>query len=212
MVRLTAFTFMLIVIANQPASAFIWTYDSPATFGSIYNIASTNTFDSLPDQKLGSHAVFDGIFYDIANDPIPSLWINDIGSLAPSPPNVLFVEGSLEGIFSLTFGPGQSVEGVGFYTETQGWPNSWIIHVEAVDGSIYQNTFSLWLDEHRFFGFASPSGIKSVAIRDQPGDDRAISFSIDNVMRTAVVPEPSTLLLAALAGLGLVAMRVRSKR
>jgi len=66
------------------------------------------------------------------------------------------------------------------------------------------DTVILFTDKGSYFKVGNP-----IEVDPQPGDSGLVTFDYE---RLVPVPEPSTLLLAALAGLGLVAMRSRGLR
>lgn len=199
------------VFLGSPAmpGASVTVYDDESTFLALNPIESTETFDGYPYNHsfMTPVVTIDSVTYEALPDPFngESSWIAGIHFGVPgyvSSPNDFGSNWITDNI--MTFGTDQYVDGIGFWllSGTHRSGVVWEIVAEESDGSVEVVGVSDWSNDQRYFGFSSPLGIKSITVRDFPGNPGAGNWSYDNVSRTAImpVPEPVTFIIWCILG------------
>lgn len=195
-------SFLLLLACQGELLASVTVYHDEATFLAANDIVSTETFDEFPTvTTFSSPVTIDSVNYETTIPGVFRAGINFGGTV--SSPNDFGSNRIAEDF--LTFGAGGYVHGVGFWFGglSGGLPvPHWEILVEETDGNIATEdvpdmTFP------KYFGFSSPLGINMVTLHIFGGlGTGGSNWSIDNVSRTEIIPEPSTLVLLVLGLLG----------
>jgi hypothetical protein len=187
---------------GSSANAGVTVYTDPQSFFQAANVESTETFDELPSRivvGVGSVAL-DGITYS-SDNPFGQ-WVTSNSFVTVSPPNTLVPPISIASIAAaaLTFAAGGYTDGIGFY----------LVPGSTIPGGRYRfevttrlgETFNSdsGIKEHIFFtGFVSSDsmkdGIQYVSITPLQVPGGISNFTMDNVSRGSIVPEPNAVAL-----------------
>jgi hypothetical protein len=183
-------------------------YTDEASFFATGLVQSTETFDEFPHFTVlpNSAEQIDKITYT-AGDP-SSVWIAGIHMGIPgyvSAPNDFGTNNIDEN--TLSFGA-DFVHAIGFYFSTGGiFPQpTYIINVTTTSGAVYSDHFSL-TSGSVYRGYTAPEGIGSVTIADDPLVIGAFNWGLDNVSRSAIVPEPASFALSLFSLLSIARRR-----
>lgn len=200
----------------QSLSPTLTLFRSESEFVSAVDVDSTETFDAFPSNQTvpsvvapesalgypGLETTIDEVVYTAeAFSHVPWSTITDVdGALPVSAPNVLLADGyDFERVEALSFGPGQFVEGIGFYfvgTGTIPSPSdgSWFFAIEEVNGELVSFRVDYDTPMPTYIGLHSSQGILRTLITDDGGfvfNGLPTLWGYDNVSRTLVLPEPN---------------------
>ncbi|MBU0717423.1 MAG: PEP-CTERM sorting domain-containing protein [Planctomycetes bacterium] len=195
---------VLLLRGFNPATASIIAYYDEPSFVASVPIVSTETFDEFAaDTTFGSSVTIDSILYEALPDDEgrEPTWVAADGPGVPgyvSPPNGFYSD--VVGDTIMTFGPERYVEGIGFWLMTGVvFPvPHWEILIEETDGYTALLDVSFTAD-NRYYGFGSTVGIRQLTVRDHAGTEGSVNWSFDDVSRTAIIPEPTTIAMLAIA-------------
>ena len=209
------------LLLGSPAisSAEVILYDDESTFLDANPIVSTETFDGYQESPLFETAVItiDSVVYQALPNSQngQSEWRTGVHFSAAGVASTPDDFGSnLISDNIISFGPGKYVNAIGFWLLSgANRPGLiWEIEAKETDGGVEVVEVSDWENEKRYYGFSSPVGIESITVRDYRGDNAGSNWSYDDVSRTQIVPEPSTLVLLSLGGLLLLVFGRRGRR
>lgn len=176
-------------------------------FVAVSPIVSTETFDGFGpadafDPMLNSITV-DGVTW--TDNSIGPAWMVGDGLVQPvSPPNALFTGQSGEDKV-ITFGPGRSVHTFGFEFIPTSHQPLYRFLVEETDHRT--SSFDAPDTATGFYGFQSSIGIGSITVIQVAREGVSANYAFDDVMRSAIVPEPGSALLSGIASILLLARR-----
>lgn len=184
-------------IAVQEEARAVVLYTSEADFLAVAPIVSTETFDIFTNNYgfISPNISIDSVAYG-TDQCTNRCWSFDGNHV--SAPNSLI--SNAIGYNTLSFGNGRTVEALGFWFVGLGKIADpflgWEIQVFETDGvstllSVQPSSTSVATTQ--YFGFLSVAGITSVTLRDNPQDNGAINWILDDVARGAILGgEPLT--------------------
>jgi hypothetical protein len=198
------------LVLSIPSQAVILTTDE-TTFLDSSAIVSTETFNSMVDTIFPTKSVtIDSVTY---TDVAASSWAveeTNFGIVA------LFSTDSGEAN-TIEFEDKGFVKAIGFniipFGFTTGEPFfEFTFDVQERRGGPTTFTSRPIPGQKNFFGFSSGLGLQKITVFQQPGQGGRTNWSYDDISRSAIVPEPTTLSLLSLglAGLGFARRKMQS--